>query len=152
MKRFTAHIGWTRQGPPSPSGHFPSGHDWTFDGGATVRAAASPMSMPEPYAVAANVDPEEALVAAASSCHMMFFLYFAHKAGWAVLAYEDDPEGVMDRTEDGCVAFTKITLNPSVRYEGEEPSREEVEELHAKAHTNCFIANSIKAEVEILSG
>jgi len=151
MKSFTARVEWTKQGPPSPSGHFPSGHHWVFDGGQTVQAAASPLSMPEPYAVSSHVDPEEALVAATSSCHMMFFLYFAHKAGLAVRSYLDDPEGIMDRTAEGCVAFTKITLKPEVTYEGEHPTPEQVEELHAKAHTNCFIANSIKAEVEIIS-
>ncbi len=152
MKTFTAHVEWAKQGPPSPSGHFPSGHHWVFDGGGTVHAAASPLSMPEPYAVSSYVDPEEALVAAASSCHMMFFLYFAHKMGLSVLSYEDDPEGVMDRTDEGCVAFTKIMLRPEVEYEGYRPTPEQVEELHAKAHSNCFIANSIKADVEILSG
>ncbi len=152
MKTFTAHVEWTRQGPASDSGHYPSGHQWTFDGGSTVRVAASPLSMPEPYAVPSHVDPEEALVAATSSCHMMFFLYFAHKAGLTVLSYEDAPEGTMERTEDGCVAFTKIKLRPTVKYEGGEPSPEQVKDLHEKAHNNCFIANSIKADVEVLPG
>lgn len=105
--------------------------------------------MPEPYAVPAYVDPEEALVAATSSCHMMFYLYFAHKAGYVVQSYKDDPEGKMERTEEGCVAFTKIVLNPAVTYDGDSPSAEETAKMHDKAHANCFIANSIKADVEI---
>ena len=149
MKRFSAQVAWSRQGPPTSSGNFPSGHLWSFDGGAKVYASSSPLSMPEPFSVPTYVDPEEALVAAASSCHMMFFLFFAHKAGHSVLSYEDSPEGIMDRTDRKVVAFTRILLNPTIRFEGGEPPPQEIAALHKKAHANCFIANSLTADVEI---
>ena len=148
MKHFTARVSWQRTGSPAPDGNYPSGHLWEFDGGAQVAASAAPQSMPAPYSIASHVDPEEAFVAAAASCHMLFFLFFAQKAGFIVEAYGDDAEGDMDRNEDGRMAMTAIRLKPTVRYAGTPPDVETVAALHHKAHAACYIANSVKTRIE----
>jgi organic hydroperoxide reductase OsmC/OhrA len=96
----------------------------------------------------AGVDPEEAFVASISSCHMLWFLGLAAKAKFRVDSYADRPEGVMEKNAEGKVAVTRVTLRPKVVFSGERiPSREELDQLHHKAHENCFIANSVKTEI-----
>ena len=150
MASFTATVRWQFSGEPTPDGHYPSGHVWSFDGGAQVAASAAPHSMPPPYAVEAAVDPEEALVAAAASCHMLFFLYFAQKAGYRVEAYRDDAEGSMARNQEGRMAMTEIILKPRAHYRAPAPDREAERALHQRAHHACYIANSLKAQIEIM--
>jgi organic hydroperoxide reductase OsmC/OhrA len=97
----------------------------------------------------AAVDPEEALVAAASSCHMLSFLYIAKTAGFEVESYSDEAEGTVGKNDEGRIAITKIELRPEIRFAGREPTAEELDELHHKAHEACFIANSVKCEITV---
>jgi organic hydroperoxide reductase OsmC/OhrA len=122
-----------------------------FDGGAIVAASASPHIVPMPWADAGAVDPEEAFVASLSSCHMLFFLDFARRAGLLVTSYEDEAEGVMEKGPDGKVRITRVTLRPVIAYGGDIPDEGAVAELHHKAHEACFIANSVTAEVTVES-
>jgi organic hydroperoxide reductase OsmC/OhrA len=102
--------------------------------------------------VEAAVDPEEALVAAASSCHMLTFLWLAAKGGFNIASYSDNAVGEMTTGEDGRQFISKITLNPSIEWTGDKlPTAEELAELHHHAHEGCCIANSIKAEVVVIS-
>jgi organic hydroperoxide reductase OsmC/OhrA len=110
------------------------------------------LSVPEPMSVAANVDPEEALIAATSSCHMLFFLSFAAKHGFVVDDYLDHAAGVMEKNGEGKIAITRITLRPVITFSGERrPTPEELAELHHRSHEACYIANSIKADVVVES-
>jgi organic hydroperoxide reductase OsmC/OhrA len=93
------------------------------------------------------VDPEEAFVASVSSCHMLWFLSLAAKAGFTVDGYLDDAIGVMARNAEGRMAITVVTLRPAVRFSGHVPSHDELARLHHEAHERCFIANSVKSEV-----
>jgi organic hydroperoxide reductase OsmC/OhrA len=98
----------------------------------------------------AGVDPEEALVASLSSCHMLFFLDFAKQAGFVVETYEDVAEGVVSEGADGRVAMTVVTLKPRVVFTGaKRPSATEVDAIHHRSHDACFIANSVKSEVRV---
>jgi len=100
--------------------------------------------------VAEAVDPEEALVAATSSCHMLWFLSLAAKRGFVVDSYVDEAFGVMEKNETGKLAITRITLRPNIQFSGDKvPSAEELKSLHHTAHEECFIANSLKSEVLI---
>ena len=115
-----------------------------------VPASSSPHAVRVPFSVEAAVDPEEALVAAASSCHMLSFLYVAAKAGFNVESYEDDAVGQMTATAEGKQWVSTITLDPQIVWTGERtPSPEELAHLHHEAHELCYIANSIKSEVVI---
>jgi len=100
--------------------------------------------------VAEAVDPEEALVASASSCHMLFFLSLAAKRGFVVDSYVDDAFGVMEKNADGRLVVTRITLRPDIVFgNGRSPTTDELESLHHTSHEECFIANSLKSEIVI---
>ena len=144
---YRAAVRWTRGADEFLHQRYSRGHSWHFDEGLTVPASASPHAVRAPYAVAAAVDPEEALVAALSSCHMLFFLSLASKAGWVVEHYEDAAEGVMTKNEQGRVAVTNVTLRPVVTIRSPHPSLEQFAALHDNAHEECFIANSLRSEV-----
>ena len=91
-----------------------------------------------------RANPESLLVAALSSCHMLWFLALARKRGFAVASYEDDADGTLDGKR-----FTAATLRPRVRWEGEPPPPEAIEELHRRAHELCFIAGSVSFPVGV---
>ena len=97
----------------------------------------------------AAVDPEEALVAAVSACHMLFFLAFAAKAGLTVDRYTDAAVADMGRDERGKVSITRVTLRPDIRWVGDVPPAETLDDLHHRAHEACYLANSIRSEVVI---
>ena len=149
MHRYEARIAWSRQGAKFTDNRYGRGHDWSFDGGTTVRASASPAHVPAPMSEAAAVDPEEALVAAASSCHMLFFLFFAAKRGFVVESYDDEAYGDMAPGADGKVAFTRIGLRPRIAFAGPQPDAQALAALHHAAHESCFIANSLRAPIVV---
>lgn len=148
MSVFSAEVTWERGSAGFLDKSYSRGHLWRFDGGATVPASSSPHVVPLPYSVAENVDPEEAFVAALSSCHMLFFLSLAAKARFVVDRYTDRAEGVM-RTVDGAMQVAEVTLNPQVGYHGARPGRDVEADLHHRAHELCFIANSVKTRILI---
>ena len=150
MHDHTAQIHWKRQGAAFTDKRYSRGHTWCFDGGTVVPASASPHAVREPYSVAAAVDPEEAFVASISSCHMLWFLDFAARAGWVVDDYLDNAVGLMTPNAQGHLWVSRVTLRPLVRFAGErQPDAAEVARLHHAAHAECFIANSVKSDVQI---
>jgi len=152
MRKYTATITWKSDSPDTfTKNRYTRGHGWVFDGGVTVPASSSPQSVRVPFSVEAAVDPEEALVAAVSSCHMLSFLWVASKAGFVADSYEDNAEGLMATTDTGKQWIAKIMLDPQIVWNGNAPTVEELAHLHDEAHEVCYIANSIKSEI-IISG
>ena len=152
MSEYKATIHWRNPGTEFLSGRYSREHTWTFDGGVVVTASASPSVVPLPWSNPANVDPEEAFVAAISSCHMLTFLYLASQQGFQVDSYQDEAIGVMTQNERGVPWVSAVTLHPRIHYHGDQlPLPAEVSRLHHAAHEQCFIANSIKAEVTVKS-
>ena len=150
MSIYTATVRWSRDGAEGfATGQYSRAHEWAFDGGAVVPASASPHIVPAPFSDAAGVDPEEAFVASLSSCHMLFFLDFARRAGFVIDAYVDDAEGVLEKGADGRMAMTRVTLRPRVEWSGDAPDAAALADLHHKAHEACFIANSVTSEVVV---
>lgn len=150
MHSYFARTEWQRGDQPFSDNKYSRAHTLVFDGGLRVPGSSSPLSVPEPMSVAANVDPEEALVSAASSCHMLVFLYVACKAGFVVDSYHDDAIGNMDRNEQGRLAITRILLRPRIVFAGtRQPTASELDALHHAAHDDCYIANSIRAEIVV---
>lgn len=154
MSEHKATIRWTHTAAGDfLKGRYSREHMWTFDGGVTVPASASPSNVPRPYSNEANVDPEEAFVAAIASCHMLSFLFVAMKAGFEVASYEDNAVGSMTKNEKGILWVASVMLTPRIVYVGERrPSAEEQSHLHHAAHEQCFIANSVKTEVKVRTG
>jgi organic hydroperoxide reductase OsmC/OhrA len=150
MAIHTAEIKWAAResGEDFLKGRFSRAHDVSFDGGIEVPASASPHVVGK-WAVEAAVDPEEMLVAALSSCHMLSFLHLARLAGFVVRSYEDRAEGLLEAIAPGRQAITKVTLRPKIEWAGAAPQKEALDRLHHEAHDICFIANSVKTEVTV---
>jgi organic hydroperoxide reductase OsmC/OhrA len=148
MSQYRAMILWRRGEQSFVDNAYSRGHQWSFDGGLTVPASSSPDVVPLPMSVAENVDPEEAFVAAISSCHMLFFLAVAARRGIVVDQYEDNAIGIMQERADGRIAMAQVILRPHARYSGERiPDRQKVEKMHRRAHELCYIANSVRTEI-----
>ena len=173
MSEHRATVEWRAAGGPFLENRYSRAHSLRFDGGAEVPASASPQVVPEPMSDPAGVDPEELLVASASSCHMLWFLDLARQAGVDVSAYRDEASGTLSKREDGRswishvvlspgpvaavgtlgrgsdgrLAITRIVLRPRIEFAGEAPDAETLAQLHHAAHERCFIANSLKTEI-----
>ena len=149
MSEHVATIEWSRGDQAFADSRYSRAHDWSFDGGAVVRGSSAPTSVPVPMSDPAAVDPEEACVAALSSCHMLFFLAFAARAGWVVDRYRDAAVGVLGRDDRGKMSMTVVTLRPEVAFAGDAPDAETVSDLHHRAHEACYIANSVRTGVRV---
>jgi len=148
MHEYQARVLWERSDQIFTDRKYSRRHLLQFDGGASVPGSSSPLSVRVPYSDPSAVDPEEAFIASLSSCHMLWFLDIACRAGWTVDDYRDDALGVMDHNADGKLAMTVVTLRPVVRFGGSQrPEAAEFQRLHHEAHAECFIANSVKTEV-----
>ncbi|MCR9848901.1 OsmC family protein [Vibrio antiquarius] len=152
MSKHSALIEWHREADEVFSDNqYSRTHIWKFDGGLQVPASPSPHVVPLPLSVEENVDPEEAFVAALSSCHMLVFLSIAAKRRYVVDRYLDEAVGELTKGKNGKEWVSKVTLNPKITFAGDnQPTRSQLEKMHHMAHENCFIANSVKTEVTTL--
>ena len=148
MHKYTATISWACEGEFS-KGRYSRAHDWSFDGGVTLRASASPLVVPLPYSDASAVDPEEAFVAAISSCHMMTFLDFIRRKGFDASAYKDEAVGFMTQ-DDGVWWVSRVELRPEISWVGDVPPDDVLDATHHEAHEACFIASSVKTEIVVI--
>jgi organic hydroperoxide reductase OsmC/OhrA len=148
VAEYTASVVWERNGSVFTDNRYSRGHRWKFDGGIEVPGSSSPHSVPLPLSVAEAVDPEEAFVAAISSCHMLWFLSLAAKRGLVVDSYRDDAVGVMGRDANRKIFVSAVTLHPRVVIGGDKgATADELAAIHHEAHEACYIANSIRTEV-----
>ena len=148
---YTATVAWTRNGEVFSDGRYSRGHVWRFDGGIEVAASSSPSVVPLPMSREDAVDPEEAFVAALSSCHMLTFLAIAGKKRFIVDRYEDKAVGIM----------TKNAERQTLRLEGHARSghrilrRQDTDPPSSSpnfiisSHQECFIANSVLTDVVV---
>ena len=146
MSEHIAEISWTRETKSFAYDDYNRTHRWRFDGGVDVKAAAAPAYLGDPSCV----DPEEAFVAALSSCHMLTFLAIAARKRYIVNAYEDRAVGRMEKNEAGKLAVTRVDLSPKIEFEpGAEPDDATLKKMHALSHEQCFIANSVTTNVVV---
>ncbi len=146
MSEHRASLRWRRGEAAFTYETYTRDHVWRFPGGVEVPAS----SAPEFRGNAALVDPEAALVAALSSCHMLTFLAIAARKRIVIESYDDDAVGVLEKNADGKLAVTRVVLRPKVVFgEGASVSKEDLERLHHRSHEECFIANSVKTEVTV---
>jgi organic hydroperoxide reductase OsmC/OhrA len=150
MSSHTATIHWQCGDAGFAQGRYSRRHEWRFDGGAVVAASPSPQVVPAPWSDPAAVDPEEAFVAAISSCHMLWFLSIAAERGFVVERYTDEAIGTMTRIGPQCQAITEVVLRPHVEFaQGHAADAAQVAALHEVAHERCFMANSVKAAIRV---
>jgi organic hydroperoxide reductase OsmC/OhrA len=147
MSEHTATIRWQNSGSTMDYDSYPRAHRWEFPGGPAVQGSAA-----EGYGGGTGcIDPEEGLVASVAACHMLTFLAVAAKKKLVVASYTDQPVGHLEKNAEGRIAVTRIELHPVVAFGTDTTvSAEELRRLHDSAHRNCFIANSIRAEVTVV--
>lgn len=143
MSMHHATVEWLRIGEFGRK-RFSRAHRWRFDGGLELPAAASEAVVPVPWTDPSAIDPEEAFIAALSSCHLQAFLFHASNDGWRVASYRDEAEGTLEGW------ITEVRLRPEIVFDGPQPPAEVLEALHARAHESCFIARSVKTVVKVL--
>jgi len=150
MSNHVAAVEWTRREAVFTDNRYSRAHRWTFDGGASVPASSSPDVVRVPLSDPTHVDPEEAYVAALSSCHMLWFLGLAAAAGYVVDSYSDHCEGHMAHAADGGDWMSHLELRPMVTFSGDVvPDASAVERLHHEAHQKCFLARSVRTNIRI---
>ena len=150
MSEHKATVEWVLSDEKFIDNRYSRRHRWTFDGGISVQASASPQVVPLPMSVEDAVDPEEAFVASLSSCHMLWFLSIIAKRGYTVVRYVDNAIGKIGKNVEGKLAVTTVVLRPELEFSGDKtPTQDEVLECHHQAHEKCFIANSVITEVTV---
>lgn len=137
---------WQRTSPDFKYATYNREHQWRFKGGVVVEASASPQYKGSPNCP----DPEDAFVAALSSCHMLTFLAIAAKHGFVVDRYEDPAVGYLEKNAQGKPAMTRVVLHPRIEFGGDrKPDAAMLSRMHDEAHHGCFIANSVLTEVTV---
>jgi organic hydroperoxide reductase OsmC/OhrA len=150
MSSYGSTIEWSRGDAAFTDLQYSRAHRWHFDGGAVVPASSSPHSVKVPCSDPAAVDPEEALVAAVASCHMLWFLSLAAERGLVVDSYRDAAEGRMGRFDDGRMGIVEVLLRPQLVVDGAgAPDEALIASLHQSAHARCNIGNSLRGTVRV---
>jgi organic hydroperoxide reductase OsmC/OhrA len=132
---------WFKGDVPFTYETYTRNHTVTFKDGAPQIFSASPVYKGDP----SKGDPEDLLVAALSSCHMLSFLAICAKKRITVEAYDDDAVGTLEK-DGGRFWMTKVLLRPKVRADADSAT---LLEIHHLAHEACFIANSVKCQVTV---
>jgi organic hydroperoxide reductase OsmC/OhrA len=145
VSEHVVDVSWSRGEHEFTYQTYSRDHEWRFDGGVTVPGSANPAYLGNH----GPVDPEEAFVAALSSCHMLTFLSIAAKKRLVVDSYDDHAVGLMAKNERGKLAITQVTLHPKIVFAGEQPDAATLERIHHLAHEECFIANSVTTEITV---
>lgn len=147
MSEHRTQVRWARGTEPFAYETYDRTHRWRFAGGTELDASAAP----EYRGRAELPNPEEGLVAALSSCHMLTFLAIAARRRFTVESYSDDAVGHMEKNADGKLAITRVELRPRIVFSGEKrPDAEEISRMHELSHRECFIANSVNTEVSVV--
>jgi organic hydroperoxide reductase OsmC/OhrA len=146
MSEHRTSLHWTRNGGPFARGNYSAAHDISFTDGATIRGAPAP----ELGGSGPHADPEQLLLSALSSCHMLTFLALCANRGYVVDSYDDDAVATLGKNAEGKTVVTNAVLAPKVSFSGEKrPTADEYAALHQRAHSVCFIANSVKTVVDV---
>ena len=146
MSEHKATIRWSREGRDFTYKTYSRDHVWLANGNE-IPASATPAYLGNPQ----RVDPEAALVAALSSCHMLTFLALAANKGFVVESYQDEALGHLEKNAQGKLAITRVDLHPKIVFGGaKQPAAADLDALHEKAHKECFIANSVTTDVKVV--
>jgi organic hydroperoxide reductase OsmC/OhrA len=141
--RFAASLTWTGNRGSGTSGVRAYGRDHVLsvDGKPDLRASAARVF----HGDLDRWNPEEQLIGALTSCHLLSYLYVAVQHGIVVESYEDSATGVLTTTPDGGGRFTEVVLRPVVTISAGDAAL--AERLHADANRLCFIASSVNFPV-----
>jgi organic hydroperoxide reductase OsmC/OhrA len=146
MSSFSIGLSWRRTTPDFDVKTFSRDHVWRLAGGQTVQGSSAPDFSGNPE----MSNPEEALLAALSSCHMLTFLAIAALRKLVVDSYEDEPVAELGKNDQGKMMVARMALRPLATFSGAViPDENAVRELHRKAKENCFVNNSLLSQVTL---
>jgi organic hydroperoxide reductase OsmC/OhrA len=137
---YQAKITWTGNGTPSYQA-YSRDYEFSIANKPTLKGSADPHFRGD----AALHNPEDLLLVALSTCHLLTYLAECARGGVNVVAYEDDASGTM-AMKDGAIRFTDVLLKPRVTI-APGSDVEKAKALHVKAHAECFVANSVNFPV-----
>lgn len=144
--RHEARLVWSRGDRAFGYEQYSRAHEVRFGSGRTIPMSAALEFRGDPELP----NPEELLVAALSSCHMLTFLAICARKSWVVDRYEDEAIGVLERPPGARMHVTKVILRPRITFaEGTSIDAPTLASLHHQAHEGCFIASSVKTEVVV---
>lgn len=146
MTELSIQLHWQRTAPELKTGAYSNAHSVQFNDRYDLPVDAAP----DWGGDAANTNPEQALAAALSSCHMMTFLALAAKAGWPVASYHDHAVAHLGKNPKGQMSVTRIDLHPVVRFDtGFAVDDRTLADMQDRAHRYCFIANTLADSVDV---
>ncbi len=147
MAEHRAGVRWKRTSPDFTYDTYNRSHEMIFkDGAVKIAASSAPAFKGESHLV----DPEEAFVASLSSCHMLTFIAICARKRITVDAYEDDAVGYLKKGDDKRFWVARVILRPKVRFApGANVDAALLAHIHEDSHRHCFIANSVKSEVQV---
>jgi organic hydroperoxide reductase OsmC/OhrA len=146
MSEHTVNLLWKNESEDFSYKNYDRTHSWKFEGGTVINASA----VPEYLGKKEFVNPEEAFAASLASCHMLTFLAIASMKKYTIEIYEDKAVAILEKNEKLRMAVTKLYLRPKITFTGDNiPDNTIIDEMHHRAHTECFIANSVLTEIII---
>jgi organic hydroperoxide reductase OsmC/OhrA len=146
MSEHKVYLRWKNRGEDFFYKTYDRTHLWEFEGGTTIEASAAPDYLGK----AVLVNPEEAFAASLSSCHMLTFLAIASMKKYMISTYEDNAVAILGKNENRKMVVKTLYLRPNINFEGDNiPNKTTIDEMHDRAHKECFIANSVLTEIII---
>jgi len=144
MSKITIDLSWKLNKGVMLPGKYSNKHEIKFNNKIAIAGDAAPDWHGDPK----YCNPEQALAASISSCHMMTFLALAAKMNWPVSSYTDKATATLGKNSNGKMAVVQIALNPKVYFSNDFlVNQKKMEEVQNRAHRYCFIANSLSDEV-----
>ena len=141
---YTCRIRWT--GDRGEGTRTYRGYDRSWDietpGKPVVHCSNDPLLGGDP----SRPNPEDLLLSALSSCHMLWYLHLASEAGIVVHGYVDEPVAVGEIEPGGAGRFLGATLRPRIVLAAG-ADREAADAVHGRIHELCFIARSVRFPV-----
>ena len=146
MSDLSIDLSWKRNSDQLTPGKYSNEHRISYNQQFHLKVDAAP----EWGGDAAFTNPEQALAASLSSCHLMTFLALAAKAKWPVASFEDHAVAHLGKNAKGRMSVTRIDLNPVLKFDaGFEVSDVELRKMHDRTHRYCFVANTLAGNVEM---
>ena len=141
--QYSATITWTGNRGQGTANYRAYGreHEIEIEGKPVIPGSSDPSFLGD----AGKWNPEDMLLSAISTCHMLWFLHLASEAGWVVQTYVDRARATMSMNPDGSGQFTAACLQPEITISAGDPSLSD--DLHHRAHAMCFIARSLNFDV-----
>lgn len=136
---------WRGNRGTGTSGYRDYARDHDIEGagkGTVIRGSSTPVYRGDKT----RYNPEELLIGALSSCHMLWLLHLCADGGITVSEYRDEASGTMHLNADGSGEFSEVVLRPVVRIRDASRAAE-LPALHHRAHELCFIARSVNFPV-----